>query len=344
MNLKEFERRKHEHIALSLDPRHQSDDSTGLETIYLPHSALPELDLCDVILSHKRFGETVSTPFFISSMTAGHDHAEQINTTLAKACEQTGWAMGVGSQRRELSDANAGNEWRAIRKNFPKAKLFANLGISQLIQTDNTKVLKIADNLHAQAIIIHCNPLQECLQPEGTPQFRGGLDAIASLCHDSSLPVIVKETGCGFSHETLKQLKHLPVAAVDISGKGGTHWGRIEGSRSSDDSLLSRVSQTFANWGNTTLQGVLQGCALKPKYEIWGSGGVRSGLDAAKLLALGASSIGIAKPMLQPALDGVDAVINEMQRFEYELKLALFCTGSDSIQTLQRRKLWRHVK
>ena len=344
MNLKQFEHRKHEHIALSHNHQHQSDNKNGLEQIELIHCALPEINFQDISLAHHRFRKKTTTPFLVSSMTAGHNKSLNINLVLAKACEQRGWAMGVGSQRRQLNDPSAAEEWLAIRECCPSVTLFANLGISQLIQAEMSAVLELISSIQASAIIIHCNPLQECLQPEGTPEFKGGIDAIRRLCRYSPVPVIVKETGCGFSQETLKKLNRLPVAAVDISGNGGTHWGRIEGSRNPQSSLLRRVADTFANWGNSTLSGLLASKKIRTKYEVWGSGGIRNGLEAAKLLALGAHTVGIAQPLLKPALQGTHEVIKEMEKFEYELKLALFCTGCASIDELQRKPVWHFLK
>jgi isopentenyl-diphosphate delta-isomerase len=152
--------------------------------------------------------------------------------------------------------------------------------------------------------------------------------------------VIIKETGCGFSEKTLAKLRQCKVAAVDMSGLGGTHWGRIEGGRTNSD-MLQQTSDSFKSWGISTLQSLVNAKNSNADYEFWASGGIRNGLDAAKYLALGANRIGIAKPMLEAALQGIDKVISTMQTFEYELKTALFCTGSKTINALRESGKWQ---
>lgn len=167
--------------------------------------------------------------------------------------------------------------------------------------------------------------------------FRGCWLALEQLVKQLQLPVIVKETGCGFSSSTLNRLNDIGVAAVDVSGLGGTHWGRIEGHRGEQQSARQRASLAFRDWGIDTVSSVLQGTSIEPVYEVWGSGGVRHGLDAAKLFALGVSTVGFAKPMLVAALTSVDAVVSIMQSIEYELKVALFCTGSHCLNDLKEK-------
>ena len=192
------------------------------------------------------------------------------------------------------------------------------------------------ESLNAKALVIHTNPLQEALQPEGTPYFKNGLEAIEITCKKISFPVILKETGCGFSKGTLESLKGIGLKAVDVSGLGGTHWGRIEGQRSLEDSIPFRASQTFALWGNSTLKSLYHARSIQPEYEIWASGGIRSGLDAAKSIALGADAVGFAMPALQKAIQGgVDLLMDWMDQIEYELKVALFCLGSAKIKDIK---------
>jgi isopentenyl-diphosphate delta-isomerase len=247
--------------------------------------------------------------------------------------------MGVGSQRRELSDSSVSEEWSRIRKFAPNVLCMGNIGLSQAISTPVAAIQKLVDSLNAFAMIVHTNPLQEVLQPEGTPQFRGGLDALERLAKALSVPVVLKETGCGFSRKTLHRLKETGVAAVDVSGFGGTHWGRIEGQRSVKGAIRYQAASTFRNWGISTLESLQEAVQLAPPYEIWASGGVRSGLDGARLLALGARAVGLAKPILQAALD--ENLELAMEQIEFELKVALFCTGSRDIETLRESGAWR---
>ena len=340
-NLTVFEKRKIDHIQLALDPQNQAQNYSGLEHIQLLHNALPEINFDAISLTTKTLNKTIKNPFLVSSMTAGHIRANKINQRLAKACELRGWAMGVGSQRRELIAPQEKASWASLRRLAPHILLFGNIGLSQLIRSKTTDIQRLVDALEADAMIIHCNPLQECLQPEGTPFFKGGIAAIKKLCKTLSVPVIVKETGCGFSANTLRQLNELPIAAVDISGLGGTHWGRIEGARSPYQHTLAKSAKTFHDWGISTVDAMHAAIEVKPHYEIWASGGVRSGLDAAKLIAMGAVLVGYAKPLLGAALKGLNELLALMDTYEYELKISLFCTGNTTIKRFKESHVWR---
>lgn len=332
-----FEKRKQDHIQLALMQTNQAAELNTLDSVSLIHEALPDIDFNEIEISSQRFGKTVATPFMVSSMTAGHDDALMINRHLMAACASRNWAMGVGSQRRELTDSSAATVWQSLRQEFSQVELFSNLGIAQLITTSLDQILRLTDALQANAIIIHCNPLQECIQPEGTPYFKGCWQALTELVKQFTLPVVLKETGCGFSQTTLARLNDIGVAAVDVSGLGGTHWGRIEGHRASHEPVRHKAAKTFRNWGISTVQSVCEAQALNPTFEIWGSGGVRDGLDAAKLCALGATTIGFAKPMLQAAMTSTELVVAEMASIEYELQVAMFCTGSRKLADLKEK-------
>lgn len=331
----QFEQRKQDHIDLSLMPENQTNELNTLDHIRLCHDALPDFNFTDINITSTRFGKVTATPFFVSSMTAGHEHANNINRNLMAASEQSGWAMGVGSQRRELTDPNASAQWKQLRSDYPNVSLFSNLGISQLVSANFDDVCRLTDAIKADGLIIHCNPLQECIQPEGTPLFKGCWHALEVLVTKSSLPIIVKETGCGFSYETMQRLCDIGVSAIDVSGVGGTHWGRIEGHRALTQSVQQRASVTFRNWGLDTATCVSNAKSLNDKVEIWGSGGVRHGLDAAKLIAVGALTIGFAKPLLNAALQSSEHVLSLMASIEYELKVAMFCTGSSVLLELR---------
>lgn len=339
-----FETRKADHLRLALDPAMEALGQSGLERVHLLHEALPELDFEEVTLDSPFWEYHAASPCFVSSMTAGHHKGEALNLTLARVSAARRWPMGLGSQRKELTDPSAKEEWKRLRAAAPKAQLFSNLGLSQLIQTPVDKVLALVDALEAAALIIHTNPMQEALQPEGTPQFKGGLLALEKLCKSSPVPVILKETGCGFSEPTVRRLLSVGLAALDVSGYGGTHWGRIEGGRAAPDSPQALASRTFASWGENTLESLENALRIRRgKLEIWASGGIRSGLDAAKALALGADKVGFAKPALESALSGEEALDAWMTRVEFELKVALFCSGSASPEELRKGNRWRKI-
>lgn len=333
----QFEQRKRDHIELALMSVNQSSELNVFDNYSLVHEALPDINFNELSIQSMRFNKKVEKPFIVSSMTAGHVNAININQCLIAACSQSQWAMGVGSQRRELTDDTAAQEWITIRRDFPDVTLFSNLGLAQIIHTPLSSIQRLLDALQASALIIHCNPLQESIQPEGTPQFKGCWHALEQLIKSLHVPVIIKETGCGFSQKTLAQLNEIGVTAVDVSGTGGTHWGRIEGHRAAHDEIKQQTALTFRNWGIDTVQSVLNAVATKPNFEIWGSGGVRHGLDAAKLFALGATTVGFAKPMLEAALQSTEQVIDKMALIEYELKTALFCTGSLVLSDLKEK-------
>lgn len=341
---KQFESRKVDHIRLALDHSTQTDGSSGLDSIRLIHEAFPELDLNQVDSSVSLFGKSLASPMFVSSMTAGHEGSLDLNLVMARVCEKRNWAMGVGSQRKQLSEPSAEQEWAEIRKKCPKVRFFGNIGLSQLIREETTSIRRLLDSLQAEAMIVHTNPLQECLQPEGTPQFSGGLKRLERLCKELGAPVIVKETGCGFSSSTLKRLQNLGVAAVDVSGLGGTHWGRVEGGRSKPGTVLNQAASTFRDWGVGTVESLKCAVQLKPDYAIWASGGVRSGLDAAKLVAMGAEMVGFAKPIIEAALSGEEVLDTRMKTLEYEFRTAMFCTGSKTVKDLRETGVWEQVK
>lgn len=352
-----FETRKSDHIRASMDPKVQAGGA-GFDKFEFLHEALPDLNFDEVSISAtlfrgSSFEQQVRSPFFISSMTAGHKGSQKLNEIFAEAAAAKGWAMGVGSQRRELGDASARDEWRRVRKSAPGAMLFGNIGISQLIQVGPEPVLNLIEALEAKAMFIHLNPLQEVLQPEGTPQFKGGLAAIEKLAKLSeerlSVPIVVKETGCGISALTATKLFDVGVRAVDVAGRGGTHWGRIEGIRAKEAKadVLSGTAESFKNWGLSTVDSLLQvskACELRaPGREVWASGGVRSGIDGAKALHFGAKAVGLAQPILAAALESEEALHLAMDRFDYELKTVLFCCGVRDLALFQKASVLYRV-
>jgi isopentenyl-diphosphate delta-isomerase len=354
MDIAQFEGRKRDHIRFSLDAANQAPQGrTSLDALQLPHEALPDLDLAEVSLASTAFGRPTATPLYVAGMTAGHADAYRLNRELALACARRGWAMGVGSQRRQLEEtgSEALDQWVKLRAEVPKLTLIANLGLSQLLGLETARVRALVDALDAQALAVHANALQEALQPEGTPSFRGAEAELRRVVRELGRPVVLKETGCGFSRPTLERLRDVGLAAVDVSGRGGTHWGRIEGARARDGERgatregrrLGQAAETFADWGVPTADTVAHAAAVfgtEGKTEIWASGGVRSGLDAAKLIALGARQVGFAKPALEAALAGPEELDRWMERIEFELRVALFCTGFAEPERLRRARVF----
>lgn len=333
---RQFELRKQEHIRLSLSAESQASSRKAWDHYQLSHEAFPELNFDEVSLKTNCFGFDLSMPIFISSMTAGHTGGVEINERLAELSHHQQILMGVGSQRRELSDTLANQEWKQIKKQFPKSKLMGNIGIAQVITHTTDQILKLNDVLESVALIVHTNPLQEALQVEGTPQFRGALQALENLVKKSSVPIIVKEVGSGLGVKTLLKLQNIGVTVADISGKSGTHWGRIEGLRS-QNSVYEKASENFNEWGYFSLD-ILSDIEVQSlKMKKWVSGGVRSGVDAAKAIALGAEMVGMARPWLEAAMVSPEELQKLYLQTELELKTSLFCTGAKTIQDLKGR-------
>jgi isopentenyl-diphosphate Delta-isomerase len=339
-----FEQRKQDHIRIASDPRVEATGLTGFDTVRLIPDSLPNLDLSEIQTGTIVIKQAVSSPVFISSMTAGHAEGLQINSRLAKLSHDRNILMGVGSQRRELVDEKAGIEWKVIRRESPNCKLISNIGIAQLIHSPLSNILKLIEATQAVGIFVHLNALQECLQPEGTPQFKGAFSAVDNLVKNCPVPVIVKEVGCGLSQGALNRFENLGVHAVDVSGLGGTHWGRIEGLRAPEGSLQNIAAEAFKNWGIPTVQSLAMAKDTMKKSEIWASGGIRNGHDVAKCISMGASATGVAKPFLTAALEGEAALHRTLDQYEFELKIAMFCTGNRDVTSLRTKRAWAWIE
>ncbi len=342
---KNFEKRKRDHINLALNVKTQSQTENSFNQIRLIHEALPEINLEDVDLSTSLLDVRFNSPHFVSSMTAGHAKSTDINLNLAQAAGQCGWLMSVGSQRKELSDSLAQQEWRQIQKKSPETHFVGNIGLEELIQTPLDQILKLIESIEAIGFFVHVNPLQEALQKKNQALFKGGLKAIEALCLKSSVPIIIKEVGFGFSELTMKKLFSVGVHTVDLAGKGGTHWGILEGYRNeTKDSVLFNSAFAFKDWGSSTVECLLKCQTLVRRHSIWASGGVRSGVDAMKCLALGAQAVGIAQPLMVAAVQSKQHVLSVMERLDYELKVAMFCTGVVNLKQLHQKKVWYESK
>lgn len=330
-----FESRKQDHLRLALNEQVQALGLSGLDQIQLNHEALPDFDFSDITTEVPMLGQTVSAPIYISSMTAGHQQGHLINQRLASLSSSQRILMGVGSQRKELSDPSAKNEWKDLRKNAPQAMLIGNLGIAQIITSQIEQIYELVESTEALALFIHLNPLQEVLQNEGTPNFKSGLLKIEQLVKKLSVPVIVKEVGCGISAQTASRLTNVGVRHIDVAGLGGTHWGRIEGLRNPESSLQFEAAKTFENWGIPLVQSLLEvRKSTGLETQVWASGGVKSGLDVAKLLAMGANAVGMAQVFLAAATLSNEDLEKKYQQIIFELKIALFCMGFGNVQQL----------
>ncbi|MBW8874764.1 MAG: type 2 isopentenyl-diphosphate Delta-isomerase [Acidobacteria bacterium] len=329
--------RKLEHIRLALEERMQLGQNF-FDDYRFDHAALPEIDLDQVDAGVDFLGRRLAAPLLISSMTGGTETAGQINRNLAAGAEQAGVAVGVGSQRKALEDPTKADTFR-VREVAPSAVLLANLGAVQLNYGMGVRECREAvEMIGADALILHLNPLQEAIQPEGQCNFAGLLPKIGQVVREVGVPVVVKEIGCGISEATARALAAQGVRIVDTAGVGGTSWARIEAQRAGD----LEIGELFAGWGIPTPESIRQLRQVEGLTVI-ASGGVRNGLDVAKAIALGADLVGMAYPFLAPATESPDKVADKVRRTVRELKICMFCLGVKTISELRRVPLLKKV-
>lgn len=312
---------------------------TGFEQVRFEHCALPELDISRIDLSRAWLGKELRAPILISSMTGGPQRAESINRNLAEAAQVLGIAFAVGSQRVALAGAGGQGLGKAIRRSAPSVPLLSNLGGAQVAGPGGVELgLRAVEALEADALIIHLNPLQEALQPEGDTDWRGVLAGIAGLARALPVPVIVKEVGAGISPATARRLWEAGVRQIDVAGAGGTSWAAIEASRARSREELT-VAAVFADWGIPTAQALSSVRAALPEAFLIASGGIRSGLDVAKAIRLGADIAGQAAGVLAQATESAEAVAYHFGILIAQLRVACFCTGSCDLAALRRAPL-----
>ena len=328
--------RKVEHIRILQEDAATDRNGNAFDRIRLRHRALPEIDWDAVDPSVHFLGKKLSFPLLISSMTGGnHGDLRQINRNLAEAAERCGVAMGVGSQRVMFTDPDAVDSF-ALRDVAPNALLIGNLGAVQLNKGFGiTEAEAAVDILKADALFLHLNPLQEAIQPEGDICFGGLADKIGHLAKRLSVPVIVKEIGCGISVPDAELLLTHGIRMIDVAGSGGTSWSRIEHHRR-QTVYADGLGLLFQDWGIPTPEALTH---LSPLRENMGltliaSGGLRNALDMIKSIALGASLAGMAKPFLAPALESADAVVAVIEDLRHAFQTAMFLLGTPTLRDL----------
>lgn len=314
--------RKEDHLRIPVEKDVQSIPSPWSH-IRFRHNAIPERDYADVETNTTFLGHELAAPFLITGMTGGTELAGTINARLATEAGKRGWAMGVGSQRAAIEDPSLASSF-----NVAAAPVrFANLGLPQLIAWENAseKAQQAVDMIDAHALCIHLNYLQEAIQPEGDTNAAGGLDAIRDIASDLSVPVIAKETGAGIDGAAAQALVDAGVAAIDVGGLGGTSFSAVEHYRAADagDPVKAALGKTFWDWGNPTPECVLQ-CSGVP---VIATGGLTTGLDAAKAFACGADLAGFAGHLFRAAMKGEAELSLACDILLEELKTTLFLTG-----------------
>jgi len=327
-------KRKADHIRICLEKKAQAKNTTsGFEDLELVHRALPEVDREKISLSTTFLGKQLSAPFIVGAMTGGTQEATKINASIAEAVEKFGLGMGLGSQRAAIEFKSLGETYKIARKCAPNAFLIANIGGVQLVQGYGVKEAKKAvEMIDADALAIHLNAVQEALQPEGQTNFKGILKKIGEITAQLDVPVIVKETGCGISAQDARALEAAGVKAIDVGGAGGTSFAAVEYYRSNNGKVLD---EAFWDWGIPTAASLVE-VTQSVKIPVIASGGVRSGIDMAKSLALNASLASVAQPVLEVANKGTSEVEQLLACYIDQLRDGMFLTGAQNIAALKK--------
>ncbi len=328
------EKRKADHVSIALtrqvEARHRT---SGLESVEFVHQALPELDFSSIDTSVSFLGKKLAAPLMITAATGGFERAGAINKALASACEEAGIAFGLGSQRAMIENHKLLDSYR-VRSVAPTVFLCGNIGAAQLKHYPCKLVAHAVNEIGADALCVHLNALQEVVQPEGDKNWEDVLRAIETACDEVGVPVIAKETGAGISADAARELANAGVAAIDVSGVGGTSWSGVESYRGA-----AEIGSTFWDWGVNTADS-LKECARATRLPLIASGGVRSGLDVARAIRLGATLGGGALPFVKAhAKDAKAGAKKEVSRWLQELKIAMFLTRSSNLKELARARI-----
>lgn len=336
------EKRKADHIKICLENKAQAKNVTaGFEDIQFVHRALPEINKQKIDLSTSFLGKKFNAPIIVGAMTGGTPQATKINASIAEAVEKLGLGMGVGSQRAAIEDQKLRETFAVTRKVAPHAFLIANIGGVQLVHGYGLKeVKKTVEMIDADAVAVHLNALQEAIQPEGQTNFKGVLAKIGEIASAIDTPVIVKETGAGISAEDAKALEDAGVKAIDVGGVGGTSFAAVEYFRLSkkDAAVENFVGEAFWDWGIPTVISLIE-TSQTVKLPVIASGGVRSGTDIAKALALNACLASICQPILETAVLGAKETQEKLSCLIEELRNAMFLVGAEKLSDLTQTSL-----
>jgi isopentenyl-diphosphate delta-isomerase len=336
-----IKQRKREGIVIPLTRNVQAkESSTYLEYVKLIHNALPEIDFDAVDTSQKFLGHNFKAPIIIDSMTGGTPEATKINSRLSLAAEKFGLGMGLGSQRAGLLSSELAETYSIARSNAPNAFLVANIGGAQLSKGLKIKDIKnMIQMIEADALVVHLNPLQELIQPEGEPKYKGVLSRIKEICSNFDIPIIVKEVGAGISMDVAKRLQSAGVSAINVAGSGGTSWAGVEKLRAetAHDSNKINLGELFWDWGIPTAVSLIE-VRKSVKIPVIASGGIRNGLEIAKCVTLGANMCGMAFPFLRHASKSLESLYEFTSRTLIELRSAMFLVGSKNINQLGKTR------
>jgi len=335
------EDRKDAHLRICLEePVERLGVTTGFERYRFEHDAFPEIDRDEIDLRVTLFGKTLAAPLMIGAMTGGTRRAGEINKVLASAAQECGIAMALGSQRKMIEDPGTVSTF-AVRDEAPDILLMGNVGAVQLnygVTADDVRGL--IDGVGADIFAFHLNALQEAIQPEGDTNFKGLIGKLGSVIPQLGVPVVLKEVGAGFGRKTLQKIAHVPFAGLETAGVGGTSWSKIETYRT-ESWVQQMTGRRLGDWGVPTSESLRHAVdLLGDDKTIICSGGIRTGTEVAKAVAMGADLVACALPFLKAAVEGGrDAVVLTIRQFIDELRTICFVTGSRSITELRRQAL-----
>ncbi|MDW0297629.1 MAG: type 2 isopentenyl-diphosphate Delta-isomerase [Nitrososphaeraceae archaeon] len=340
-NIEVIKQRKKEGIVIPLTKNVQAkESSTYLEYVKLIHNALPEIDYDVVEITQNFLNHNFKAQIIIDSMTGGTPEATKINSRLSLVAEKFGLGMGLGSQRAGLLSSELAETYSIARSNAPSTFLVANIGGAQLSKGLKVQEIKnMIEMIEADALVVHLNPLQELIQPEGEPKYKGVLSKIKEICANFDIPIIVKEVGAGISMEVAKKLESAGVSAINVAGSGGTSWAGVEKLRAetAHDSNKINLGELFWDWGIPTAVSLIE-VRDSVKIPVIASGGIRNGLEIAKCIALGANMCGMAFPFLRHASKSFESLCEFTNKTLIELKNMMFLVGSKNIAELAKSR------
>ncbi|MHA6253099.1 type 2 isopentenyl-diphosphate Delta-isomerase [Oceanobacillus sp. CAU 1775] len=327
--------RKTEHIRLCLTDRVEGvNKTTGLEGIHFIHNALPEINFDDIKIDTSFLGKQLKAPFLVSSMTGGSKLATEINHNLALAAEAKGWVMAIGSTRA-LLESDQYKDSFMVRKQAPTAPVIVNIGAVQFnYGYGPEECQRIIDKTEADSIVLHLNSMQEIVQDGGDLNFENLLPKIEEVCKTLDVPVGVKEVGFGIDGSVAEKLYNAGISYIDVAGAGGTSWSQVEKLRTRDK-MKQAAAEAFNNWGIPTKDCIVSVRSKLPEAPLVASGGMSTGVDAAKAITIGADIIGFARHLLKAATESEEAVLEVMEQIELELKMVMFGIGVKNLSELK---------